>query len=205
MLWKYAFYAVLGFLSGGIMFSYLLPLWMRKVDTIACSADHNPGTANAFKYGGLWVGALCLLCDLGKGFIPVWFARQKLDMQNWWFAAVLIAPVLGHALAPFFRHGGKAIATAFGVLLALLPFSWAVVLLAAVYIFLAAVVRVRPNEKCSVITFSLFGVICMLTGVFYTGKIAVSLGCLGISAVAVWRNRPVQPVSQADEPQPKQV
>ena len=67
----YLFYALLGFLSGSILYSALLPRWLRGIDIVAGSDDHNPGAANAFLLAGPQVGVLCVLCDLAKGFLPV--------------------------------------------------------------------------------------------------------------------------------------
>ena len=40
------------------------------------------------------VGTLCLLCDVGKGFVPVFWAARQLDRTHVLFALVLAAPVL---------------------------------------------------------------------------------------------------------------
>ena len=45
-----------------------------------------------------------------------------MGLQSPWFAAVMAAPVLGHAYSVYHRgRGGKAIAVSFGVLLGLVP------------------------------------------------------------------------------------
>lgn len=150
MVWQYLFYAVFGFMLGSVLFSYHLPLWLCHVDIIAQSKDHNPGTHNAMHLAGVPVGILCLLCDIGKGFLPVFLACRKLPTDSWLFALVLLAPVLGHAWAPLYRTGGKAIATSFGVLLGLLPYSYAVFVLVALYLGNVLVLKIRPNERCSV-------------------------------------------------------
>ena len=149
-------YSILGFLLGGVLFSYHLPKLLRGVDIVALSPDHNPGTANAVKLCGLPLGLLCLALDMAKGFLPVWLAMRRLPPDTLWLAPVLLAPVLGHALAVFYPfRGGKAVAVTFGTLLGLLPFSYAVFALALPYIFFSTIVVLHPNERRSVVSFFL--------------------------------------------------
>ena len=135
-------YSIFGFLLGGVLFSYHLPKLLRGVDIVALSPDHNPGTANAVKLCGLPLGLLCLALDMAKGFLPVWLAMRCLPPDTLWLAPVLLAPVLGHALAVFYPfRGGKAVAVTFGTLLGLLPFSYAVFALALPYIFFLTIIH----------------------------------------------------------------
>ena len=66
MFTKYLSFIVLGYLSGSIMFSYLIVKILKHIDLIDVSDDHNPGMANAFKYGGTTCGVLALVCDFFK-------------------------------------------------------------------------------------------------------------------------------------------
>lgn len=193
MIYPYLLFSLVGFLLGGILFSYYLPLFLKGVDICALSRDHNPGAMNAFHYGGVPVGILCLACDLLKGFLPVFFAMRALNVRSSWFALVIAAPAAGHALAPFSRRGGsrhsggKAIAVSFGALLGLLPASFLVFLLAAFYLFFSLVWIIRPHERRTVVTFSLFAA-CALGAAFYTGGWSFSLGALLLSFVVVCKN-----------------
>ena len=113
----------IGFLSGSLMFSAWLPKWLCGVDICAMAQDHNPGVSNAMKHAGIPVGTLCLLCDLGKGILPVTLSLQTVRLDDPLFCLVLAAPVAGHAFSPFRGfHGGKSIAVSFGVLLAVCPY-----------------------------------------------------------------------------------
>ena len=139
MILSYLFHIFIGFLSGSILYSYLWPKWICHIDITQLSDDHNPGTFNAMKLAGPRVGILCLVCDVCKGFFPLWFASKALSWQHPLFAVVLAAPVFGHAYSPFFHgRGGKAIAVSFGCLLGLWPFCNLLVLLAgSLFVFLA--------------------------------------------------------------------
>lgn len=185
---SYLFFMFAGYLSGSILYSYLIPRWFCHLDITKLSDDGNPGAANVFSTCGIVLGMLCLLLDMGKGFAPVLLAQHLVDIHSMRFSAVLIAPVLGHALAPLnhFR-GGKCIATAFGVTLALLPTTCIVLVLAGLYIAFSTVLKISPNRIRSIVTFSLFGIFC-LVWTFFTRSYSIGLGCAGISVIAVLRH-----------------
>lgn len=141
-------FILLGYLSGSILYARL---WMRlfhREDALQNSRDGNPGTANAFQYGGFLCGVLTLLCDLMKGFLPVFLYLRSLDAAgNAWLSLILAAPVLGHVFPVFSRfRGGKGIATTFGVLLGLLPEWLPAAALAVPFILFSTVVRICPHR-----------------------------------------------------------
>ena len=115
-------FTAFGYLCGSILFARVYGALFGK-DLISNSTDGNPGTSNAFIYGGMLCGTLTLLGDLIKGFLPVflylYMTRGNMDI---YLAPVLVSPVLGHILPCFYRfRGGKGIAVSFGCLLGLLP------------------------------------------------------------------------------------
>lgn len=182
------FYIAFGFLLGSVMFSRILPRVFLKKDVCALSKDKNPGAANVFVHCGVPMGLLCLALDMAKGFVPVFLASRTTDVQKLLFAGVMVAPVLGHALAVFNDfHGGKCIATIFGVLIALLPLTPSGWLLAGLYILFSGVIRVKPNRKCSLLTFTLFGTIA---GVLLTrhGKFSIAVGCVVMAFLAILKH-----------------
>lgn len=179
------FYIALGFLSGSIFYCRLLPMLLMHRDVCALSPDKNPGAANVFVHCGVPMGLLCLALDMAKGALPVVLALRVIDPARLAFAAVMAAPVLGHALGVLNGgHGGKCIAVIFGVLIALLGITPLGFVLAGIYILLAGILRVRPNGKCSVLTFSLFA-LCALGMGIVSGQYAVTLGAMTISAVSI--------------------
>ena len=185
---RYLLHALFGFALGGVLFSYHLPKILKGVDVCAVSPDHNPGTVNAFRYGGTPVGILCLLCDLAKGFVPVFWAMRVLDPRSPWFALVIAAPALGHALAPLYhRRGGKAIAATFGALLGLVPASCLVAVLAALYLFFSLIWVIQPHERRTVVVFALFAVLAALSAA-YTGRWPLAWGGVLLSATVIAKN-----------------
>ncbi len=85
------------------------------------SGSGNPGATNILRLGGKKAAALTLCGDLIKGVIPVLIARW-LGVNDWILAAVALATFLGHLYPLYFGfRGGKGVATAMGILLALMP------------------------------------------------------------------------------------
>lgn len=146
-----------GILCGSILFSQYLPKLLKKVDIMAVSDDHNPGTANAMKHAGIPVGILCLLGDIFKGVLPIHIALRLGLESGGLFSLIIAAPVLGHAYSLFHRgRGGKAIAVSFGVLIGLMPIhTEPLYALCVIYLFFSLVVRIRPHTRRTRITFLL--------------------------------------------------
>lgn len=181
-------YILGGFLLGSCMFSQILPKLLLNVDTGAISDDHNPGSTNVFIHCGPVMGLVCLSLDMLKGFLPVYLSFQIFDSSSLRFALVLAAPVLGHAIAPLNHfQGGKCIATAFGALLGLFPMSHIVLLLAAIYIVFSTVLKINPNRIRSIAVFGLFGLFSLMV-LIRRCQYSVALGCMMISAIAIWRH-----------------
>ncbi len=92
-------FVLLGYLSGSVLYARIFSKLFGEEEMIEKSKDKNPGTANAFVYGGFWCGVLTLICDIGKGFLPVWLylrLQQGMQMEVSGLALVFAAPVVGH-------------------------------------------------------------------------------------------------------------
>lgn len=183
---NYAFFILTGYLLGSMMFAWYLPLFIKHVDIREVSDDGNPGTANAFKHAGVFVGILVIICELGKGFVPVFLARRYLNAGRFLFSLVMAAPVAGHAFPVFTRgkEGGKAIAVSFGVLLGLLPEWRPVLVLVFYYLLFSLFIVIKPHLHRSIVTFIFFTASC----VFLVDGAAVILGCAMISAIVVLKH-----------------
>ena len=55
----YLFWCAAGYLSGSVLYAYLIPKQFCHVDIRTLSDDGNPGTANAFKYAGFFCRKQC--------------------------------------------------------------------------------------------------------------------------------------------------
>ena len=58
---SYLGFVIGGYLLGSILFAYVLPKLTRHIDIREMSEDGNPGTYNAFRYGGVICGICVLL------------------------------------------------------------------------------------------------------------------------------------------------
>ena len=105
------------YLVGGIPFGYLIGR-MRGVD-VRTVGSKNIGATNVFRTVGKKWGLVAFACDVLKGLLPTLAARRFLPEAALW---VGVACVVGHMLTPYMKFkGGKGVATAFGMLLGLLP------------------------------------------------------------------------------------
>lgn len=181
----YLCFILAGYLSGSVLYGYLIPKLFCHVDVTEKGEDRNPGAANAFLAAGIPVGILVLVLELAKGALPVWMAARVLNQRNWLFGLVMAAPVLGHAF-PVWRKGkgGKAIAVSFGVLLGLWPARTPIYTLVFFYLLFSLVIVIRPHFYRSVITFALFMAVCADS---LENPVWV-FGCVLISLTVIWKH-----------------
>lgn len=112
-----AIWILAAYLIGGIPFGYLIGR-MRGVD-VRTVGSKNIGATNVFRTVGKKWGLLAFFCDVMKGLLPTLAARHCVPEVALW---VGVATVVGHMLTPYMKfNGGKGVATAFGMLLGLLP------------------------------------------------------------------------------------
>lgn len=146
---KCIFFTLFGFLSGSVMYSYIIPKMLKGIDVREKSPDHNPGGMNAIHAAGSGIGILCIILDVLKAFVPVYLAAGMAGINGFQLVPVVTAPVLGHAFSPLLNfRGGKAVSAVFGALLGLWPLSKIVLLLAAATIFFKFVAAARPDSFC---------------------------------------------------------
>ena len=100
---------------GSISFAVVVSKLMRLPDPRSYGSK-NPGATNVLRTGSKAAAVLTLIGDAAKGAVAVWLASYFTDE----LAAVGLAAFLGHLYPVFHRfQGGKGVATAAGVLLAL--------------------------------------------------------------------------------------
>lgn len=81
----------------------------------------NPGATNVLRSGNKAAAALTLVGDAAKGWVAVWLA-MRLGASALLIAGVAVAVFLGHLYPVFLKFkGGKGVATAFGVMIAIQP------------------------------------------------------------------------------------
>ena len=108
---------LLGSIPTGYIIGTLAGIDIRKV------GSGNVGATNVARTVGKTKGLLTLTADVAKGFIPV-FVALRFGLSNTAVASVGVAAFLGHLYPVFLKfQGGKGVATALGVLLALAPMA----------------------------------------------------------------------------------
>lgn len=129
VVWIVAAY-MLGSISFGILVSRLFGLPDPRT-----VGSGNPGATNVLRSGKKMAAVLTLLGDAFKGWFPVWLALQS-GMLMWVVSAVGFAVFLGHLYPIYYRFkGGKGVATALGILLALSCWLGLAVLAAWIVVF----------------------------------------------------------------------
>ena len=142
-------WVLLGYLAGSIPFGVIVGK-LRGVDIRAVGSG-NIGATNAARALGKPLGVVVLLCDAAKGAVPVLIAAHYLD--PWGTAAVGGAAFVGHLAPPWLGfRGGKGVATAFGVFLALAPLATA----GAAAVFVVAYALTRTASVGSLLATTVF-------------------------------------------------
>lgn len=115
---------LIGYILGSIPFAYLAGKTVRGID-LRQHGSGNLGATNVYRTLGWKVAAVVFVLDTLKGALPVLAVRQfavgpHLEL---WAIAAGVAAIAGHAKPLFllWKGGGKGVATAGGVFLALAP------------------------------------------------------------------------------------
>lgn len=132
------FLPLLAYLLGSVSSAVVIARLMGLQDPRDVGSG-NPGATNILRYGGKRAAILTLAGDILKGVIPVLIARA-LTADALILALTGFAAFLGHLFPVFFGfRGGKGVATALGVWLALSPAVG--LLLLVTWVIMAALFR----------------------------------------------------------------
>lgn len=140
---------LISYLAGSIPTAFLAGK-ARGVD-LRAHGSGNLGATNVARVLGTPTGVAVFVVDLLKGFLPVWILPRYVESMNPELWAVIFgaAAILGHVKPVFLRGkgGGKGVATASGVFLALafVPLLvaqavWALVFYFSRYVSLASLI-----------------------------------------------------------------
>ena len=115
---------IAAYLIGSLSFAVIVSKYYGMDDPRTYGSG-NPGATNVLRSGKKKAAALTLLGDALKGLVAVVLARclqDALNLSDITIAAVAVAALVAHMWPLFFGFkGGKGVATALGVLLALSP------------------------------------------------------------------------------------
>jgi glycerol-3-phosphate acyltransferase PlsY len=113
---------VAAYLVGSLSFAVIVSRLMGLADPRSYGSK-NPGATNVLRSGNRAAAVLTLAFDALKGYVPVLAAAWAAPRAGWGsltIGLVGLAAFVGHLWPVFFRfQGGKGVATAAGVLLAL--------------------------------------------------------------------------------------
>jgi len=114
---------VLSYLAGSFPSAYLAGKF-RGVD-LRKHGSGNLGATNVVRVLGAKIGAVVFLADILKGFLPVYFMPKYTETlrPEVWALIYGVAAIAGHVKPIYLlgKGGGKGVATATGVFLALAP------------------------------------------------------------------------------------
>jgi glycerol-3-phosphate acyltransferase PlsY len=161
---------VIGYLFGSIPFGLLLTR-LAGLGDVRQIGSGSIGTTNVLRTGSKGLAALTLLLDVGKG------TAAALIGANWGSGAMLAAAgavILGHMFPVWLGfRGGKGVATALGVLIAV---AWPVALIAGL-VWLAVAIMFRYS--------SLAALIASATAAAYAGFVVDLPRALLVAAIAL--------------------
>jgi glycerol-3-phosphate acyltransferase PlsY len=140
-------YALTGYLCGSLSFSVWITRLVKGVDLREAGSGHATAT-NTIRQAGFAPGALVLMLDLAKGYIPVWLAL-KYAPSVWIVPLTAAMAVIGHCWPVFagFR-GGMGLASTGGALLAVSPLAF----LGAAAILITLTLIIHHGARASVFT-----------------------------------------------------
>jgi glycerol-3-phosphate acyltransferase PlsY len=145
------------YLIGSVSFALIVSRSMGLADPRTYGSG-NPGATNVLRSGSKWAAALTLLGDGFKGWLAVWLATRYGPQQgitDAGVALVAVAVVLGHLYPIFLRfRGGKGIATAAGVIIALNP--WLALATAITWVIVAVFFRYASLASIAAAIFAPF-------------------------------------------------
>jgi len=114
---------VLAYLIGATPTSYVAGKLVRGID-LRQHGSQNLGATNVYRVLGWRYAVPVGLIDVAKGAVPVAILGPWSNGPAWFPVGLGIAAVLGHMFSPYVRfRGGKGVATAAGVFLALAPLA----------------------------------------------------------------------------------
>jgi glycerol-3-phosphate acyltransferase PlsY len=112
--------ALLGYVLGSILFGEIIAK-LKGID-IRKVGSGNVGATNVGRALGKKYALLVFILDMMKGFIPAYIGAYLFGISTFSFFIVALSPVVGHMFSIFSSlRGGKGVATAFGVLMAVSP------------------------------------------------------------------------------------
>ena len=172
------------YLLGSVSFAVLVSTAMGLKDPRTYGSK-NPGATNVLRSGNKLAAVLTLIGDSLKGWLAVYLAKTFAEQYNFGDATislVALAVFLGHLFPIYHRfEGGKGVATAAGILLAVN--IWLGLAALGVWIVIAVIFKYSSLAALIAAIFApLFQFI-----VFGEAPMTIAVGAIGL--LLIWRHR----------------
>lgn len=175
---------LVAYLIGSLSFAVIVSRAVGLKDPRSYGSG-NPGATNVLRSGHKSAAIATLLLDALKGYVPVALVKEfgaPYGLDEGTVALVGLAAFLGHLWPVFFHFkGGKGVATAAGVLLALNP--WLGLATLATWVIIAVFTRYSSLAAIVAAVFAPFYQILIWGG----GPVAVAVALMGL--LLIWRHQ----------------
>ncbi len=160
------FFPLLGYLFGSLPFALWVTRMVKGIDVRDSGSGHVT-TTNTIRQAGWGWGALVLILDISKGFVPTYLS-VRLGLPDWAVALTAGLAVVGHCWPVFAQfRGGMGLATTGGALLAINPLGFAI----GLAVLISLILLIRHSAKAA----------------FFTGlSIPVALWLLAQRGLLIW-------------------
>jgi acyl phosphate:glycerol-3-phosphate acyltransferase len=173
------------YLLGSIPFGLLLAKLFGGGD-VRKAGSGNIGATNVTRVAGPLAGILTLVFDTAKGTAAVWLAARVTNDSATWMMISAFAVLLGHCFPVWLKFkGGKGVATALGVFLALSPLA----AVSALLLFILCVIYWRFVSLGSVAAAAAMPLlIYFLWAPGHAPPIVIDVGTLAIAGLVIFKH-----------------
>jgi glycerol-3-phosphate acyltransferase PlsY len=185
MIYYWVAFSLAAYLLASIPCGKIVAQKVAGID-ITGRGSGNIGATNVSRELGLKWGVVTLVLDCLKGFLPVFLAGRYLshpgNVSAWGLSAIAAASLLGHQFSLFQKFkGGKGVATALGIYLAISP----VPCLIAVLLFVLMVYKWKYVSLGSMVSACSLPVLVTLFG----KPIPIGIGAFVIALLILLKHR----------------
>jgi len=177
-------FVLIAYLIGSISFAVVTSKLFGLPDPRTFGSK-NPGATNVLRTGKKAAAAVTLFGDAAKGWLAVFLAQhfaQAYGVNDAGIAGVALAVFLGHVFPVFFGfQGGKGVATALGILLALNVWMGLAVL--ASWLLAAFMWRISSLSAL------LASLLAPLYGLVFLESAVLRAAVLGLAVLLIWRHQ----------------
>jgi acyl phosphate:glycerol-3-phosphate acyltransferase len=194
----FAWLLLAAYFLGSIPFGLLLAKHLGGAD-VRKAGSGNIGAANVARVAGPLAGILTLLLDTAKGAAAVWLAARFTHESAAWMMLAALAALAGHCFPVWLKFkGGKGVATALGVFLALCPLAaLAALLLFAIVVAYWRYVSLGSISAATAIPLLMY----FLWAPHHAPPLIIAFGSLAAALLVVYKHAGnIQRLVQGEEP-----